>query len=53
MDILGLYGRGPLTKVPALFLVNVGCGTPDGALVLVDGGLEEGFGTARAFSGST
>ncbi len=47
LDVFGLYGRGPLINVPALFLVNPGCGAADGPAELVDGGLGVGFGTVK------
>ena len=46
LDIFGLYGRGPLMNVPALFLANDGAG-PAGGAPAVEGGLGAGLGTER------
>lgn len=41
-EVLGLYVRGPVMSVPALFLVNAGCGAGGrvtGLAIVADGGL--------------
>lgn len=51
-EVLGLYVRGPVMSVPALFLMNAGCGAGDrvtGLAIVAEGGLA-GLGTVAMLS---
>lgn len=51
-EVLGLYVRGPVISVPALFLMNAGCGAGGrvtGLAIVMEGGLT-GLGTVAMLS---
>lgn len=51
-EVLGLYVRGPVMSVPALFLMNAGCGAGGrvtGLVIVAEAGLV-GLGTVAMLS---